>query len=361
MSTLDTAQWLNCNPYGLSAIKKSEVLTDYLRQLTIWHNSNCIEYQRILNALNVEPNSITRLEDIPFIPVRLFKEFDLRSIRPDQIFKTMTSSGTSGQQPSKIFLDRETAHFQTKILARLIQSLIGRKRVPMLIIDSPGVLKNRSAFSARGAGILGFSMFGQDVTFALDDTMTLNYEVVEDFLGRHQNESVFIFGFTFIIWQHFVIPLQRKKMKYRLDNGILLHGGGWKKLSDYAVDNNTFKTVLKEETGINRVVNYYGMVEQTGSLYFECEAGHLHAPIFSDVIVRRSEDFSVAEFGQEGIIEVLSIVPLSYPGHALITEDVGVVLGEDDCTCGRLGKYFHIHGRLENAEVRGCSDTHELL
>ncbi|NDC10562.1 MAG: transposase, partial [Oxalobacteraceae bacterium] len=34
--------------------------------------------------------------------------------------------------------------------------------------------------------------------------------------------------------------------------------------------------------------------EQTGSLYIECEQGYLHSPVFSDVIVRRVEDFKPA-------------------------------------------------------------------
>jgi len=90
----------------------------------------------------------------------------------------------------------------------------------------------------------------------------------------------------------------------------------------------------------------------------ECEQGHLHASIFSDVLTRRPFDFSPVAFGEKGIIEVVSLLPGSYPGHALLTEDVGIILGEDDCPCGRLGKYFKILGRLENAEVRGCSDTY---
>jgi hypothetical protein len=92
----------------------------------------------------------------------------------------------------------------------------------------------------------------------------------------------------------------------------------------------------------------------------ECKAGYLHTPIYADILIRRPSDFSVAEMGEEGIIEVLSMIPLSYPGHALLTEDIGVLLGEDDCSCGQLGKYFQIHGRVESSEVRGCSDTHEL-
>jgi hypothetical protein len=100
------------------------------------------------------------------------------------------------------------------------------------------------------------------------------------------------------------------------------------------------------------------MVEQTGTIYMECEHGHLHASIFSDVIVRRPRDFSVCEIGEKGLVEVVSILPKSYPGHALLTEDEGVILGEDDCPCGRKGKYFSIIGRIKNAEIRGCSDTY---
>ena len=43
----------------------------------------------------------------------------------------------------------------------------------------------------------------------------------------------------------------------------------------------------------------------------------------------------------------------------LLTEDEGRILGEDDCPCGRKGKYFEILGRVKRAEVRGCSDTYE--
>ena len=52
------------------------------------------------------------------------------------------------------------------------------------------------------------------------------------------------------------------------------------------------------------------------------------------------------------------MLPESYPGHSLLTEDEGVILGEDDCPCGRRGKYFKILGRLPQAEIRGCSDTY---
>ena len=63
--------------------------------------------------------------------------------------------------------------------------------------------------------------------------------------------------------------------------------------------------------------------------------------------------------GEEGILELVSLLPHSYLGHIILSEDVGVILGEDDCPCGRKGKYFSINGRIQNAEIRGCSDTYE--
>ena len=55
---------------------------------------------------------------------------------------------------------------------------------------------------------------------------------------------------------------------------------------------------------------------------------------------------------------MVSVLPHSYPGHSLISEDKGVLLGIDDCPCGRKGKYFQVLGRIKQAEIRGCSDTY---
>ena len=126
-----------------------------------------------------------------------------------------------------------------------------------------------------------------------------------------------------------------------------------------SVSSKDFRSMLKNLCGINFVHDYYGMVEQTGSIFMECEYGFLHSSIFADVIIRRAYDFSEAPFKEPGIIQTLSVLPKSYPGHSLLTEDEGIIFGEDDCKCGRYGKYFKILGLIKNAEIRGCSDTYE--
>ncbi len=350
-------------PYSLGKEEKEKLLTERLMELTEHHADHCLEYKRILDSICFKSDAVKSYTDLPFLPVRLFKELELKSIPSENIVKTMTSSGTTGQAVSKIYLDRTTSANQQKTMVKIVSDFTGSSRMPMIIIDCPSVVKNRAMFSARGAGILGFSIFGSKKIYALDDDMKLDVEGLSAFLEAHKGERILLFGFTFMIWQHFYKELLRLKeegITFDLSNGILIHGGGWKKLISEAVSHDEFHKRLKDACGLEHIHDYYGMVEQTGCIYMECECGHLHASNFSDVIIRRPYDFSEANIGETGIIQVVSTIPESYPGHSLLTEDEGVVEGIDDCPCGRKGKYFKINGRLKNAEIRGCSDTYAV-
>lgn len=355
---MNVEEYLEISPYSLSQEDKQKFLLSELNNLTQKHKENSNEYSAILKAYSLSDKVFTRLEDFPPLPVRLFKDYELKSCKDDEVIKTLTSSGTTSQKVSKIFLDKVTSTYQTRALVKIMQEYLGKQRLPMLIIDTKSILKNRKMFSARGAGILGLSNFGRKHTYALDENMEIDFDVIEKFLEEHKDEKLFIFGFTFMIWQYFYDKLKEQDKILDLSNSVLIHSGGWKKLIEKAVDNETFKKSLAEQIGIKEVHDFYGMVEQVGSIFVECEEGHLHAPIFADIIVRDSMTLKPLPFGEEGIIEVLSILPRSYPGHVLLTEDLGTILGEDDCKCGKKGKYFKVKGRLPKAEIRGCSDTH---
>lgn len=352
---------LQVSPFSLKKEEKEKLLLDRLIDLTRLHQQNCKAYANILTSIDFDAAHTQKVQDIPFLPVRLFKERTLKSVSEEEIVKTMTSSGTSGQAVSRIYLDRTTSANQQKALVKIVSDFTGSARMPMIILDCPSVVKDRAMFSARGAGILGFSIFGARKIYALNDEMQLDVDELSAFLEQFRGQRILLFGFTFMVWQHFYKELVRLKdsgVVFDLSNAVLIHGGGWKKLTNEAVSPAEFQKRLQDVCGIQHVHDYYGMVEQTGCVYMQCECGHLHASIFSDVIVRRPIDFSECEIGETGIIQVLSTIPESYPGHSLLTEDEGVLLGEDDCPCGRKGKYFKVLGRLKNADVRGCSDTY---
>ena len=142
-----------------------------------------------------------------------------------------------------------------------------------------------------------------------------------------------------------------------LSNGTLIHSGGWKKLVDQAVSPDVFRSELLGTTGLRRIHNFYGMVEQIGTIFLESELedGSLTCPAFADVVIRDPLTFEPVPDGTVGLIETVSLLPVSYPGHAVLTEDLGQIVGTDDTQ--RLGRRFRVLGRIPKAEARGCSDT----
>jgi hypothetical protein len=348
------------DPYAEAPRVKTARLLQEMNALTAFHAEHCPPYRRILNAAFAGRTEFASLDDLPALPVRLFKDVELVSVPRDQIVKTLTSSGTTGQRPSRILLDKETASFQSRALVRIVGSFLGNKRLPMMIIDHPTVVKDRQAFSARGAGIVGFSQFGSDHTYGLrDETLEPDWAAIDAFLARHRGERKLLFGFTFIVWQHLVRAAEQSGRQLDFGDSIFIHGGGWKKLVDDKVSNEEFKGRVRRALGVRDISNYYGMVEQTGSIYMECDAGYFHAADYSDILIRHPRTLVVQDTGTPGLIESLSTIPRSYPGHALLTEDLGVVHGTDGCRCSRRGTYFTVLGRLPSAELRGCSDTHQ--
>ena len=86
------------NPYSMTASEKIPFLQDLMHSLTNFHYNNCVGYRNFTSLFNHPVN----MESIPFLPVRMFKQHDLFSLDQSLIFKTLNSSGTSGQSVSKM-------------------------------------------------------------------------------------------------------------------------------------------------------------------------------------------------------------------------------------------------------------------
>jgi hypothetical protein len=341
--------------YSIPQAEKELALFAELNRLGEFHRERSPEYERLVRALYAERGDARTLSDLPYLPVGLFKERLLSSIPESDIFKILESSGTTGQTPSRVVLDRETAQLQTLALSRIMTSVLGPDRLPMILIESADLIRDRRQFNARAAGLLGMINFGRSHVYALDKNLDLLRPKVEEFLQRFGDKPFLIFGFTFLVWSRFYQPLANAGLDF--SNGILIHSGGWKKLQEEAVSAADFRASLGKAMGLKRVYNFYGMVEQVGSVFLEGDDGYLYPPNFADVIVRNPWTFEEVAPGETGVLQVLSALPRSYPGHSLITEDLGVVHAVDSSACGRLGKAFSVVGRIPRAELRGCSDV----
>jgi hypothetical protein len=326
-----------------------------INRLSELHYRNCGEYAQIVSRLFGGYRRARKLEEVPFVPVDIFKELELKSVPQEDVFKTLTSSGTLGKQ-SKIFLNKENSHNQIRALKELFQEQFGSARVPMLILDSQEQMMSSASANARKAAVIGFSLFASDRIFILKDNSEIDWDKLNAYLTTNKPRNVVLFGFTFLLWTH-LITNNRLNRAFKLPNGAILHGGGWKKLEGIGVSKSEFKQEMGRVTGVDRVIDYYGMAEQAGSIFFECESGYFHTSNYSDLIIRSPYSLLPLAFGETGLVQVISNLPTSYPGHSILTQDLGTIHGEGDCSCKRPGRYFVIEGRMPTSQIRGCSDV----
>lgn len=352
---MNLTEYFETGPFELPGEVKEACLLRDIRELTRHHMQKCQAYNRIVETM-FGSSEFSSIEEAPYLPIGLFKSHRLLSVPEEEVFTVLNSSGTTGQQLSKIYLDKPTAHNQARALAHILKSVLGPQRLPMLIVDAEANLRLRNA---RSAGILGIMNMGRQHLFALRDDMTLDEESVGGFLKKHGGAPFVVFGFTFMIWQFLFKALQGANVD--MSNGILLHSGGWKGLESERVSNLEFKRSLNEAMMLRRIYNFYGMVEQTGSIFLEGDDGFLHSPSFAEVIVRNPANFEVLETGQAGLIQLVSVLPWSYPGHSVLTQDIGIVDGGVESSGRRSGQRLTVLGRASKAELRGCSDVQAAL
>lgn len=340
---------------------KEEKLLEILK-LQLKENRKNINIDSMYKKLGLHIDSIDSLEDIPFIPVNMFKHYELRICRNEDVVRILNSSSTTGGIPSKVYIDKQTSIRQSKGLISTLKSFIGSDRKPMMIIDSKDVNSKQETISARGAAIRGVASFAKSMTYVMDNVdgdLMINIARLKEFEEKYKDQEILVYGFTYIIWSRFVRILKEKDINLNFPNLKVIHSGGWKKLIENKVDKEEFNKSVAKVFGTKpeNVIDFYGMVEQVGVVFIDCKYGHKHVPDFADIIIRDFLTLNEVEIGQSGIIEVMSGLTTSYPGQAILTEDIGEFLGVDDCTCGRRGKYFKFMSRVEKSETRGCGDT----
>lgn len=350
-------------PFSMDDIQKNEYLLPIIKEQLKNATINNRHIDNFFFKSGIDIDAIKNLEEVPFIPVKMFKLFDLRTCPEEEIVKVLHSSGTTNSTPSRIPLDKLTTLNQIKALKSILSEYLGKNRKIFLVIDHESINSPQMAFSARTAGVRGLSVYAKKVFYLLKEDeggkLSLNIPVIREVLNNYSDEDVYAFGFTYIIWTVFYEQIKNEGIQFSFKNFTLFHSGGWKKMQDLAVSKETFSNMVAEifSTQPKNILDFYGMAEQTGIIFIDCEYGNKHVPCFSQVIIRDPFTIEPCDVGKTGLIEIISILADSYYDQAVLTEDLGVMIGIDGCPCGRRGRHFRFVSRIEKAELRGCGDT----
>ena len=352
---------LKIAPYSLKDGEHDNILLPILKDQLIKAQNNR-HIKNFFEKQDINISDIECLEDIPPLPVQMFKYFDLETCAKDEVYKILQSSGTTSGKRSRVPLNKLTSINQTKALKSILSDYLGNKRRIFLVIDHEGMNRSIDTFSARTAGIRGLSIYSKKIFYLLkeeDGKLKLDLSVINDVIKNYSDNEVYAFGFTYIIWSIFYRQIIHENINFKFSDIKIFHSGGWKKLKNEKVSKDVFSESIANvlNNDYKNVMDFYGMAEQTGIIFVDCEYGNKHVPAFSQVLVRDPQTLKPCGIGDVGMIEVMSVLADSYYGQAVLTEDLGYIVGLDDCPCGRKGRYFKFKSRVEKAEVRGCGDT----
>jgi len=349
-------------PYDQPPAEKQASLSEVLKEELDYACERHSGFKNYVEHWPTDYRSAAEISDLPYLPVTALKvNPPLSFVNCDEITRTLTSSATTSQLPSRVVLDAKTARRTTKGIVAIVRDFIGPARRPYLVVDTPDFSAGNT-LGARGAAIQSLQPFASETTYCLSldsrGELALDRDRLRAFAKDRRDAEILVYGFTFILWTHLVMPLLAANICLNLPKARILHSGGWKRLQDQAVEKSRFNEQVAQVVGCSsdRVIDFYGMVENVGVIYPDCCQGNKHAPAFGDVVVRNPLTLKPVAAGERGIVQVCSVLPASFPGNLLLTEDMAEVIAYDGCSCGRRGISFRFAGRIPEAELRGCGN-----
>lgn len=286
----------------------------------------CAPYREYLELLGVDPAAVECPEQIPFLPIELFKSHRVYcgSNPPQQIF---TSSSTTGQTPSRhyvadlrIYEEAFTRSFelfygpaeQTAIFALLPNYL--EREGSSLIYMVEGLIR-------RGGG--GFYLYDHDA-------------LLRD-MEAHQGKKILL-GVSYALWD------LAEEQRGALHDVIVMETGGMKGRRE-ELPREEFHRLLCDAFGVQSIHSEYGMAELMSQAYSDGK-GIFRTPPWMRICVRDLNDpFRLLPNGATGGINLIDLANL-YSCSFLQTQDLGKVYDDGS---------FRILGRISGSEIRGCN------
>lgn len=217
--------------YSLTELERESILLPIIREQI--KNARINPHIRsYFDKISVNPDEISSLDEVPWVPVTMFKEFNLATVPACDVVKILRSSGTTGQQTSKIPLDKITIQHQNKSLSRILAQYLGPKRMTFIVIDHPEINDPANEFSARTAGVRGLSLYARKTIYLLKkegNSLTVNPDGLEEIRRLGRDIPVYLFGFTWIIWSVCIPYFKENDIHLHLNEGTLFQWGRMEK------------------------------------------------------------------------------------------------------------------------------------
>jgi len=294
--------------------------------------TNCDIYQKYCNTRKINPNDVSTLEAIPFLPIQFFKRFHIynKTIKP-QI--TFTSSGTTSENTSshyvcdieiykKSFLEGFSAFYGNpsdySILA-LLPSYLEREGSSLVFMVEE--LIERSKLNGSG-----FYLHNMDDLFEKLKT------------NERDNKKTLLIGVSFALLEF------AEKFSFPLKNTIFMETGGMKGRGK-ELTRTDLHDIFTKQFSLQDIHSEYGMTELLSQAY-STGNGIFTCPSWMKILIRDMYDpFSYLPNDNKGGINIIDLANI-HSCSFIETQDMGVITKDG---------FFEVSGRIDNSDIRGCN------
>lgn len=329
-----------------------------------FHYTHCIEYKKMMDGMNFNPDSLCSyrdIESIPFLPTLFFKNHSIFSIPSSRMLIKATSSGTKGKF-SNIGFEISGLLCGLRMVLKIgkWRKLFSPKPVNYIVFGYKPHRKNKTAVTKTAFGATLFAPALRR-TYALKFTKIGYAPDLEGVINAIEKYSQSRFPLRFMgfpSYTYFVLKMMDERgMRFQLKKGSkIMLGGGWKQFYTEKVDKDVLYNLAKKVLGIEEtdIIEFFGAVEHP-ILYCDCSNHHFHVPAYSRVIIRDVKTLKPVENGKIGLVNLITPMVKATPILSVMTDDLGILHDGAECGCGISSPYLEIIGRIGLKDIKTCA------
>ena len=289
-------------------------------------------YERFVRLLGLSVHHIDRVSDIPFLPIRFFKTYPIKTGNwsPDSIF---SSSGTTGAIPSKHFIRSLSAYLTNTVCGFAEQ--YGSPREYCFLALLPSYLERQGS-----SLVYMVRHFIQNSNYEQSGFFLSDYPELLRRIDYCQKKNIP----TVLIGVSFALLDLASKHELKLDGMVVMETGGMKGRRE-EMTRESLHQILKERFNIANIHSEYGMTELQSQAYSTGQGIFTPASTLRVLIKEITDPLTPEKFGKTGVINVIDLANIDSCSF-IATEDLGRLYPD-----GR----FELIGRLDGSEWRGCN------
>ena len=289
-------------------------------------------YRNFLQLLDIRPDDITDLHQIPFLPVSLYKNNMViaEGYTPQLIFE---SSGTTGSNTSRHPVADIEIYKQS--IRRGFELMYGNPQEYCILGLLPSYLERKNASLIFMVNYLMQLSGNPRNGFYLDNQLQLH-----ETLRYNEANSIktILLGVSFALIdfaENFSMPLQHT---------LVMETGGMKGRRK-EMTRQELHEILKQSFHVRAIHSEYGMTELLSQAYSQGN-GKFSTPPWMQILIRDADDpFYLLPENKNGLINIIDLANI-YSCSFIETQDTGILYDAHT---------FSVTGRFDTADIRGCN------